>query len=184
MKKNVFLWVFLSCWFVVGGYNNGIDYYYYWWEVNYENLPFADDTQIGPYPYHIPSNNNILGITYHDQSGLMITTVGRLRPGVPSTLNAFCVAEYNQGTSPHLWGFPDYEKNTLKEEFYAGGDQSRKFNKQDKYSTNYHNYYQNNNYNDFSIISVYHPIADDRCNRLFAVDTGLLRYGPNEPIYN
>ncbi|XP_055699437.1 L-dopachrome tautomerase yellow-f2-like [Phlebotomus papatasi] len=29
----------------------------------------------------------------------MITTVARIRPGVPSTLNAFCVADYDPGTS-------------------------------------------------------------------------------------
>uniref|UniRef100_A0A1B0DQX8 Uncharacterized protein n=1 Tax=Phlebotomus papatasi TaxID=29031 RepID=A0A1B0DQX8_PHLPP len=164
MKKEIFFLGFVWYFCVVGGYDR-------------------DDTLIGPYPYHIPINNNVLGIAYHAQSGLMVTSVARLRPGVPSAINAFCVADYDQGTSPYLWGFPDYEKNTLKEEFYAGGDQSRKLNKQDKYSENYYNDYQDKYYNDFSIISSYHPIVDDRCNRLFALDTGALYYGPNGPIY-
>lgn len=157
------------------------------------NVQNTDDTYIGPYPYHIPSNNDVLGMGYHAQSGLMLTTVGRLRPGVPSTLNAFCVADYDKGTSPKLWGFPDYKRNTLKDYFYETTYRARELTKKhDTYSAGYYNHFYgeqhdsqddvriantNNYYYDFSIISVYHPIVDDRCNRLFILDTGVLYYG-------
>lgn len=157
---------------------------------------FTDDHYIGPYPYHIPSNNEVIGLGYHAKSGLMLTSVGRLRPGVPSTLNAFCVAHYEKGNSPHLWGFPNYEKNTLNASFY--GEFSfdiRKLPTEDrKYSAGYYNHFfvglnqtdpKGKNYKDirkleeFSIINTYRPIIDNHCNRLFIIDTGVLRYGPS-----
>ncbi|XP_055697008.1 L-dopachrome tautomerase yellow-f2-like [Phlebotomus papatasi] len=123
----------------------------------------------------------------------MLVTVARLRPGVPSNLNAFCVADYGKGTSPKLWGFPDFKRNTLKEYFYEKSYRTRKLTKRhDTYSAGYYNHFYgeqqdsqedvriantNNYFHDFSIISVYHPIVDDRCNRLFTLDTGVLSYG-------
>uniref|UniRef100_A0A1B0DIC1 Uncharacterized protein n=1 Tax=Phlebotomus papatasi TaxID=29031 RepID=A0A1B0DIC1_PHLPP len=122
MKKSVSL-IFLAlfaCFCVSGGIKNGgVQSVYYWKKILFENLPYPANTLIGKYPYYIPAQNDVNGIQYHTQSGLMIAAVGRIRPGVPSTLNAFCVADYDKGTSPYLWGFPDYEKNTLKAEFYG-----------------------------------------------------------------
>ncbi|XP_059611835.1 L-dopachrome tautomerase yellow-f-like [Phlebotomus argentipes] len=108
----------------------------------------------------------------------MITTVGRLRPGVPSTLNAFCLKDYEEGTSPHLWGFPNYERNTLKASFYNQGRVLASFRK--NYYPAYYNhiYATYNRENDYTIINVYFPHVDERCNRLFALDTGYLRYSP------
>ncbi|XP_055697009.1 L-dopachrome tautomerase yellow-f2-like [Phlebotomus papatasi] len=131
----------------------------------------------------------------------MVTTVGRIRPGIPSTLNAFCVADYDKGTSPYIWGFPDYEKNTLKPEFYRDSfyDSRNLLNKNHNYSAGYfnyffghtevdtsrkgyykrpYNYYQNTQ--DFSIISTYFPNVDNQCDRLFVLDTGVLRYSATE----
>ncbi|XP_055699434.1 L-dopachrome tautomerase yellow-f-like, partial [Phlebotomus papatasi] len=142
-----------------------------------------NNTLIGKYPYHIPSNTDILGVGYHANSGLMLTTVGRIRPGVPSTLNAFCVADYEKGSSPHIWGFPDYNKNTLKAYYYDDNSAYYARNlsrKEGGYSPGY--YYSYSDY-DFSIISVYHPNVDDQCNRLYVVDTGVLSYGVSE-LYN
>lgn len=142
-------------------------------------------------------------------SELMVVAVGRLRPGVPSTLNAFCVSDYPKGTSPHLWGFPNQEKNVLEASFYGEevpNNQDRSLTQKfKKFSPGYyqhffsiygsHNNYQNgfpfaghkkpfynsnNPYEDFKIISVYYPIVDDRCNRLFVIDTGVLQYSPTE----
>lgn len=166
-------------------------------------MQIADDFLIGRYPYHIPENNDIIGLAYHAKSELMFASVGRFRPGVPSSLNAFCASDYEKGTSPHIWGFPNYHKNTLKASFYGEFSYNiRKLSSStSEYSTGYYNYffntqnetvssrrrisnnaqyYPNKLFNEFSIINVYHPTVDDRCNRLFVVDTGALHYGPDE----
>ncbi|XP_055701678.1 L-dopachrome tautomerase yellow-f-like [Phlebotomus papatasi] len=131
----------------------------YWWkDVNFENLPLKEDAYIGKYPYYIPTNNNILGVSYHAQSGLMFACIGRLREGIPSTLNAFCISDYSKGTSPYIWGFPNYEVNTLKASDYD-------------YEKQPSSYYQK----DLRIISTYHPTIDDSCNRAYVVDTGVVR---------
>ncbi|XP_055696989.1 L-dopachrome tautomerase yellow-f2-like [Phlebotomus papatasi] len=198
MNNSVFWIIFAHIgYFCVNGiYNNGVENVYYWKNVLFENLPLFDDTVIGKYPYHIPENNDINGMQYHTQSGLMITTLARIRPGIPSTLNAFCVPDYDKGTSPYLWGFPDYEKNTLKASFYDESYyNSRKVSTENlNYSAGYRKHffshigqnemysnarktkYPYNYFNDFSIISTYFPCVDNQCNRLFALDTGVLRY--------
>uniref|UniRef100_A0A1B0DIC2 Uncharacterized protein n=1 Tax=Phlebotomus papatasi TaxID=29031 RepID=A0A1B0DIC2_PHLPP len=138
MKNSVFCVFFalFGCFCLVSGYQSEVENVYYWREVLYENQPYSDYTLIGKYPYRIPGNNDITGIEYHAKSGLMVTTVGRIRPGIPSTLNAFCVADYDKGTSPYIWGFPDYEKNTLKPEFYRDSfyDSRNLLNKNHNYS--------------------------------------------------
>ncbi|XP_059611834.1 L-dopachrome tautomerase yellow-f-like [Phlebotomus argentipes] len=120
-----------------------------------------------------------MGINHHAASGLMITTVARLRAGVPSTLNAFCLADYQQGTSPHLWGFPNYDRNTLQASFYNEGRKGH--HNKNKYSGGYYNHFYGgyNRDNDYTIVSTYFPNVDERCNRLFVVDTGDLYYSPS-----
>uniref|UniRef100_A0A1B0DQY0 Uncharacterized protein n=1 Tax=Phlebotomus papatasi TaxID=29031 RepID=A0A1B0DQY0_PHLPP len=190
MKKVIQFCVVLPLFCAIGGVkNNGVEEMYYWREVMYENLPLNDNAMIGKYPYHIPTNNDVYGAGYHAKSGLMLTTVGRIRPGVPSSLNGFCVSDYEKGSSPHFWGFPNYEMNTLKASFYEGTtdySRSRSFRrKAQKYSAGYYNHFYGN-YNpleDFSIVSVYRPNIDDVCNRLYVMDTGLLHYSATE-VYN
>ncbi|GAB0094194.1 Six-bladed beta-propeller, TolB-like [Sergentomyia squamirostris] len=162
---------------------------YNWREVIFENLPLPEDAYIGRHPYYVPENNDILGIAHHVPSGLMITTVGRIRVGVPSTLNAFCLADYPNSRSPYLWGFPDYKKNTLKASFFKGTDFDTPY---DDLVREYPDYYQSyqteasikksNNeqvykpIEDFSIISVYSPVVDSKCNRLYVVDSGIMQF--------
>lgn len=137
---------------------------------------------------------------HHAQSGLMFAAIVRLRPGIPSTLNAFCVSDYPQGTSPHLWGFPNYEQNTIKVSFYGEPDDSRRTGvKETKYSAGYYNHFfrsfrrgsHHNDYRkpvfqyynseeDFSIVSAHHSAVDNQCNRLFTLDSGALRYSEDE----
>ncbi|GAB0088336.1 Six-bladed beta-propeller, TolB-like [Sergentomyia squamirostris] len=92
----------------------GVQEVYKWKNIKFENLPLPENTTVGPYPYYIPENNNIMQMGYHPQSGIMLVTVARLRPGVPITLGAFCTDDYSLGSSPAIWAFPDYESNTLK----------------------------------------------------------------------
>ncbi|XP_059611836.1 L-dopachrome tautomerase yellow-f-like [Phlebotomus argentipes] len=182
MVKNLKIYcaLFLCFCFITIGESSEVEEVFHWKEVIFEDLPFADDTLIGPYPYNIPSSNDVQGINYHAASGLMIATVGRLRPGVPSNLNAFCTSDYDEGTSPHLWGFPNYARNTLKASFY---NQGRRLNSLRK---NYYPSYFNHIYadyireHDYTIVSVYYPHIDERCNRLFVLDTGYLHYSPTQ----
>ncbi|XP_055686945.1 L-dopachrome tautomerase yellow-f2-like [Lutzomyia longipalpis] len=153
---------------------------------------------IGKYPYYIPANNEVIGLGYHAASGLMLAAVGRIRPGVPSTLNAFCMEDYHKGTSPHLWGFPNYKMNTLQASFYDEQIRNiRSLNTSIKYSAGYFKYFFGdqhemdlgrrditlnrpyNSFQDFTIIHTFRPIVDDRCNRLFIIDNGVLNYGLN-----
>ncbi|XP_055696994.1 L-dopachrome tautomerase yellow-f2-like [Phlebotomus papatasi] len=192
MKQNILLVILASFGYLntIRGYKNyGVEEMYYWKDVYYENLPYEDDTLIGKYPYHIPANNDVVGIGYHAKSGIMLATVGRIRAGVPSTLNAFCVADYDKESSPKLWGFPSYRRNTLKSYFYEGFDKySRQLNSDyTTYSAGYYTHFfeseLSNPITEYSIISVYHPNIDDQCNRLYVVDTGVLSYGVSE-VYN
>ncbi|GAB0094202.1 Six-bladed beta-propeller, TolB-like [Sergentomyia squamirostris] len=186
------LFLFLLCFTIILGVKNGVEEMYYWKEVKYENLPLPDDTYIGEYPYHTPNTNDILGLGYHAESGLMIATVSRLRSGVPSTLNAFCTTDYPKGSSPKLWGFPSYERNMIKESFYENTlDGSRSLDTAPRnYSAAYYDFFFKDESDvrklpsrkpyhpkeDYTIISTYHPAIDDRCSRLFILDTGLLHY--------
>ncbi|XP_055687207.1 L-dopachrome tautomerase yellow-f-like [Lutzomyia longipalpis] len=174
---------------------------YYWKSVTYEDQPLADETYIGPYQYNIPENNDVIGLSLHKKSGLMLVGMGRLRPGIPSTLNAFCITDYETGTSPHVWGFPNYEMNTLKASFYGDAQTGRrKFVKRDMiYSSGFYKHLfgdyrrevasfggqrlpakKSFSSDDFSIISVVHPEVDNLCNRLYAVDSGILQYSATE----
>ncbi|GAB0093503.1 hypothetical protein DMENIID0001_086520 [Sergentomyia squamirostris] len=191
-------------WIVVGplighGFNGEVEEVYYWKKVIYENLPLDKDAYIGPYRYFTPTNNNVLGVGYHASSGIMIVAMGRLRSGIPATLAAFCTSDYPMGSTPAIWGFPDYQKNTLKASFY---EQSQNYYRNlettnpVKYSPGYYQYFFGNiqeeeqddtrklshiqrPLEDFNIISVYYPNVDDQCNRLYIIDTGFLYYGPS-----
>ncbi|XP_059622468.1 L-dopachrome tautomerase yellow-f2-like [Phlebotomus argentipes] len=95
----------------------------------------------------------------------MFATIGRLREGIPSTLNAFCTSDYRNGSSPHLWGFPNYEVNTLTDSDYdEQGDYRHKQSSQPAYTEEI-----------LRFISVYHPTVDDKCDRVFLLDTGVIR---------
>ncbi|GAB0088340.1 hypothetical protein DMENIID0001_027430 [Sergentomyia squamirostris] len=112
LSLSLFLWSFLvNCWTYPQNY---VEEVFKWKSVTYENLPLSEYSWIGPYPYYIPENNDISSMAFHPASGLMIVNVLRIRPGIPSTLNAFCVNEYTVGSSPKLWGFPNYNVNTLR----------------------------------------------------------------------
>ncbi|GAB0088341.1 Major royal jelly protein/protein yellow [Sergentomyia squamirostris] len=123
-----------------------------WKRLVYDNLPQAENSYIGPYPYYDPENADITAMAYHPASGLMIVNVVRLRPGIPSSLAAFCVNEYKIGSSPKLWGFPNYEVNALrtsdfqKENYYHDDQEYRKHHKRpNKYGQN-NNYHGSHNY--------------------------------------
>ncbi|GAB0094204.1 hypothetical protein DMENIID0001_094590 [Sergentomyia squamirostris] len=122
----------------------------------------------------------------------MIVTVARIRPGVPSTLNAFCTTDYPKRSSPRLWGFPNYQKNMLRASFYKETldssridittSQSSLPSTSNDSSSGYSNFFFDERErkvdpkDDFTIISIYHVTIDDRCSRLFVVDTGVLHY--------
>ncbi|GAB0088328.1 hypothetical protein DMENIID0001_027310 [Sergentomyia squamirostris] len=112
--------IFYSCVYCVKNYNRAEEFYA-WKYVEYKNLPKAADYFIKPdEPYYIPENTNIEGVGYHATTGLFIVTVGRLKKGIPSTVNAFCAHSYKEkGTiNPKVWGFPSYEINALLPEFF------------------------------------------------------------------
>ncbi|GAB0094210.1 hypothetical protein DMENIID0001_094660 [Sergentomyia squamirostris] len=171
---------------------------YSWDKVDYERLPFDGNTLIGKYPYYIPENNDIIGVNYHAKSGLMLATVGRFFPGVPSSLNAFCGKDVPAGTSAKLWGFPDYRKNAPKATYFSvppHDDSWSVNNTQKRYAVGHLSHYYTHQYNtglrnsfynpleDINIVSVYRTTLDDRCNRVFAVDSGVLHYSFHE-IYD
>ncbi|GAB0094193.1 Six-bladed beta-propeller, TolB-like [Sergentomyia squamirostris] len=170
---------------------------YHWKTLEFENLPLPEDSFIGKYPYYIPENVDVLGLTHHVSSGLIIITAGRLRPGVPSALNAFCTDDFEKGSSPRIWGFPDYERNTLKASFYEDSEGSSRALHSNSasvkfYSSGYFNYFFGDksedssrkllnkrpyySHEDFTIMAVYSPVIDNNCNRLYVVDTGTLQY--------
>ncbi|XP_055680085.1 L-dopachrome tautomerase yellow-f2-like [Lutzomyia longipalpis] len=192
------------------GYSkNYVQEVFKWKRIEYENLPLPDNTLIGPYKYHIPENNDLVSIGYHPASGLMLVNIFRCRPGVPITVGAFCVKNYKYGSSPKIWGFPNYELNTLQASDYAGGNEDdlsqREFYNKNyfkregnyyakggHYYTDYYEYYNfKPNYLRASlsslsqpvghkrIISALHTVIDEKCSRVFLLDNGVLQFYPN-----
>ncbi|XP_059622530.1 L-dopachrome tautomerase yellow-f2-like [Phlebotomus argentipes] len=166
-------WVILTLWSVQC---QSIVDEYQWKEVQFANLPLSTDAYIGPFPYFLPENNDVLGSAYHAKSRTMFVAISRLREGVPSTLNAFCADDYAPGSSPVLWAFPDYKTNTLHPEDFSQGARSVKEPPEEPVDEFRHkrplgSYSQSN----YRIISVYHPIVDNECDRLFILDTGIMR---------
>ncbi|GAB0094200.1 hypothetical protein DMENIID0001_094550 [Sergentomyia squamirostris] len=119
------------------GIKSDFEVEYYWKQIKYEKLPLSEHEYIGKYPYYIPENNALMGISHYSPGGLILLTVPRTRPGIPSTLNAFCDVEYEYAKiSPYLWGFPDYHVNTLKESYY-GDSHHGDYSHGDYYSGDY-----------------------------------------------
>ncbi|XP_055692432.1 L-dopachrome tautomerase yellow-f2-like [Lutzomyia longipalpis] len=189
-----------------GYYESYVKEVYYWKKVFFENLPKSDDSSVGPYRYYIPENVAVNGFGYHPASGLFVVTFPRLRPGVPITLGAFCVDEYKMGSSPTIWGFPNYQMNTLQDSDFAGGSDEEKaaqnaWHNPNKFNYNTGNYYGNYGSNYYShqlpsyaktyvhvqgwgqedqrIIALFHMQIDEICNRGFLVDNGQLVYYQN-----
>ncbi|XP_059611734.1 L-dopachrome tautomerase yellow-f2-like [Phlebotomus argentipes] len=104
---------------------------------------------------------------FHPLSKLMIVPIMRSRPGIPIILGAFCVTEDNIGTGPKIWGFPNYEMNSLR----ASDFQSETSDK-DKQQSDMKR-----------IISVYEITVDEKCNRAFFMDSGMLQYHENETYF-
>ncbi|GAB0099060.1 Six-bladed beta-propeller, TolB-like [Sergentomyia squamirostris] len=149
---------------------------YQWKSVDFEWLPKPKDSYVGKYPYFIPENNNILGSGYHAKSGLMLVTIGRLREGIPSTLNAFCPGEYPSGSSPLLWSFPDQRTNTLLPSDYSNAHYAAKREVVDEdIPDKLRHKRPHYSVPDYRIMSVYHPTVDNVCDRLFVIDTGTIR---------
>ncbi|XP_055680090.1 L-dopachrome tautomerase yellow-f2-like [Lutzomyia longipalpis] len=118
--------LFLSCVFFqrINSYpKDHVEEVFQWKKVEFENLPQPENSYVGPYPYYIPENVDVTSAGgYHPASGLFLTITARFRPGIPTSFGAFCVHEYKYlGSSPKIWGFPNYEMNAFRPEDFAGG---------------------------------------------------------------
>ncbi|XP_059611732.1 L-dopachrome tautomerase yellow-f2-like [Phlebotomus argentipes] len=188
----------------ISGYNEEkVEEVAKWNRVEYEFLPKPEFSSVGPYKYYIPENNNIASFGFHPASKLVVVTIGRLRPGVPTSLGAYCLNEFNFGKSPRIWGFPNYEINELHDvDFLRGTEEERGRKVWNKPGdlTRTEKYYYNNFHNKYPylqqipfydkpfpikvgpfydldrIISVFHVTVDEKCNRLFFIDNGQVQY--------
>ncbi|XP_059611733.1 L-dopachrome tautomerase yellow-f2-like [Phlebotomus argentipes] len=194
----VFIVLLLSC---ISGHNNSVvEEVFSWSKIEYESLPKSEYAQVGPYRYYIPENNNIGSFGYHPASGIFIVTIDRLRPGIPTSLGAFCVNDYNltsNTNSPKFWGFPNYRINELQDYHFwsikARHNENAVLNKlQDFTPVEEYNsksyidrnpqWHQTSFYKKQSfkkIISVFHLTIDDKCNRVFFMDNGQVQYYQN-----
>ncbi|XP_055680107.1 L-dopachrome tautomerase yellow-f-like [Lutzomyia longipalpis] len=178
---NLILFLIVVC-FSTGYSIEYVEELYKWKIIQYENPPQSENSSIGPYPYYVPEFNSIVQMGYHPQSGLMIVTVPRMRPGVPITLGAFCVQGNPVGSSPKIWGFPNYEVNTLEASDYQSSPSARKWwMNETSYERRYNAYYRPlwQNFNQYTkpnlrIISTYTVNIDEKCNRAFTLDWGYL----------
>ncbi|XP_055679876.1 L-dopachrome tautomerase yellow-f2-like isoform X1 [Lutzomyia longipalpis] len=182
------------------GYSgSSVEEVFKWKRVIYENLPKSENSWVGPYRYYIPENQGVNSFGYHPSSGLFIVTMVRFRPGIPTSLGAFCVQENAIGSSPRIWGFPNYQINALRDSDFASGSAEEAarnaWKKPNKYYYSNGSYYANPqylyqekpsgiNYGDYydnspRIISVFHVNVDEHCNRVFFVDNGQLVYYSN-----
>ncbi|XP_055680091.1 L-dopachrome tautomerase yellow-f2-like [Lutzomyia longipalpis] len=180
-----------------------------WKKVEYENLPKSEKSRLGPHAYYIPQNNDIIGMGFHPLSGLMIVNILRSRPGVPTSLGAFCIKDYmlhKVGTSPKIWAFPNYEINALHPEDFSERNLIEKTsgklllkapNETEFYNVTDYSGFNFISFNQFSsldtsrvvasieppenprIISAFCVTIDERCNRAFLVDNGQLQYNQN-----
>ncbi|GAB0088339.1 hypothetical protein DMENIID0001_027420 [Sergentomyia squamirostris] len=147
----VFLFTFLTYGTWAHPYSH-VEEIFEWKKVTYENLPQSENLYIGPYKYYIPEQNQVSEVAFHPASGLMIVNVERIRPGVPSTLNAFCVNEYTVGSSPKIWGFPNYEVNALKaSDFQTASYQYERESRHHKKSNKYGQTYNINGFSNYYI---------------------------------
>ncbi|XP_055680109.1 L-dopachrome tautomerase yellow-f2-like [Lutzomyia longipalpis] len=127
---------------------------------------------VGGYPVYAASGNHITGIGYHAKSGTMIVTIPRRQPGIPATVGAFCAKDWKKGSSPKIFPIPNARVNALKEGFFSEAKEmtsietvsrARRAAATDADTTK-------------PIISVSTPIVDDKCNRLWFLDTGVIWY--------
>ncbi|XP_055680100.1 L-dopachrome tautomerase yellow-f2-like [Lutzomyia longipalpis] len=177
------------------GYSFGyVEEVFKWKNVEFENLPVPEDTYVGPYRYYIPENNDIGSIGYHPASGLMILVLLRVRPGVPTSLAAFCVNENPPGSSPKVWGFPSYQINALEAgDFVRATEEELGGNVWNKPGSSY-NYFSNSQLPSYGeplsltiqppkavqrIVSVFQITIDERCNRVFFMDNGQVQFYRN-----
>ncbi|XP_055680093.1 L-dopachrome tautomerase yellow-f2-like [Lutzomyia longipalpis] len=193
--------------FISGNANAFVEEVFKWKKVEYDHFPVSENTYVGPYKYSIPENENIVSMGYHPASGLMIVAFLRRRPGVPTTLGAFCASEYSHGSSPRIWRFPNYHVNEFRAtdfEYFTDIYGRKQWNPLNKYAYNQFNSAFNTGYNNYQwnlqpyrfkkdvshittglplevqrIVAVYHITIDERCNRVFFVDNGQVTYNHN-----
>ncbi|XP_055680096.1 L-dopachrome tautomerase yellow-f2-like [Lutzomyia longipalpis] len=191
--------IFLLFQAISGSSNNYVEEVFKWKKVEFEYSTDLDNTYVGPYRYHIPENENIVSMGYHPASGLIVVSFLRTRPGIPTTLGAFCASEYAFGSSPVIWRFPNPYVNELRSsdfEYYIDNEGRKHFNPLLKYRKNQwedtlHSKYEKDFYNgsqvplkledEYSseiqrIVSVFQLTMDEKCNRLFFVDNGRITY--------
>ncbi|XP_055697544.1 L-dopachrome tautomerase yellow-f2-like [Phlebotomus papatasi] len=173
-----------------------VDEVFKWNKVEFEYLPKLENSYVGPFRYYIPENNNIGSFGYHPASGLMIVSIFRVRPGIPTNLAAFCVGDYLLGSSPRVWGFPNYQLNDLHPIDFLSGTEEEKGNRVWNKAENpilAQKYPYNNVFGRFPsiqplsifgkplerIVSTFHVTVDERCNRLFFLDNGQVQYYKN-----
>ncbi|GAB0094201.1 hypothetical protein DMENIID0001_094560 [Sergentomyia squamirostris] len=188
------LGIVLLCLSVVGALKSDVELAFSWKQLLFESLPLSEDAYIGSYPYYIPENNALSGLSHYAPGKLSIVTIARVRVGIPSTLNAFCDDDYEKGSSPRLFGFPNFQKNTLKPYFYnAGRNYGRSTGGRGRYSPGYYKYFNSTSQfegrkyhnskpyfssdDDYTLVSVIVPSIHRECDRFYAVDTGVLEYG-------
>ncbi|XP_059611729.1 L-dopachrome tautomerase yellow-f2-like [Phlebotomus argentipes] len=162
-----------------------------WKKVEYENLPYSEKSWVGPYRYYIPENNGVGSIAYHVASGLIMTANVRLRPGVPTSVGAFCIGDYPTGSSPKLWGFPNYELNALHATDFATqleteeDDETRIHKHHNKHHNNHHYVpiYVKPTVAPIEqpleikrIASVFQVNGDEKCDRVLFMDHGQIQY--------
>ncbi|XP_055693425.1 L-dopachrome tautomerase yellow-f2-like [Lutzomyia longipalpis] len=124
-------------------------------------IVYLNNSYVGPYKYNDAENTIIVSSGYHPASELMIVTFLRVRPGVPLAVGAFCMKDNTPGSIAKIWGFPNTESNTLRASDFDFENEEDTEDIQ-------------------RIISVYHITIDEKCNRVFFVDTGMLNYKDNE----
>ncbi|XP_055680099.1 L-dopachrome tautomerase yellow-f2-like [Lutzomyia longipalpis] len=198
--KIFILGVILALQFIAGSSNSNVQEVFKWKKVDLEHVSLLENTYVGPYKYRIAENENIISMGYHPASGLMIVAFLRRRPGVPTTLGAFCASEYNFGSSPRIWRFPNYHVNDLRATdftFLTDSEGRKQLNPLNTWENSYYNHiqriqpYQNTFYNNVAgfgsgfpieiqrIVSVFHITVDEKCNRVFFVDNGQVTYNEN-----
>ncbi|XP_055680106.1 L-dopachrome tautomerase yellow-f-like [Lutzomyia longipalpis] len=192
-----FIFLVATSWITAVPDYNYVDEIYHWKKVEFDGLPKSADSSVGPYPYYIPENNNINDVGYHAASGLVLVTILRVRPGVPITVGAFCAKNYEFGSSPKIWGFPNYGLNTLQDsDFVKGplekykGDNIPNPIRQDHNQVHHiPTYYKptifpNSEQSNLDrIISVVYITIDDKCNRVFFMDNGQFNYFRNTTYF-
>lgn len=139
---------------------------------SWKSVEFTDvekSTTVGGYASYVASGNHVSGIGYHARSGSMIVTIPRRQPGIPATVGAFCAKDWKKGSSPKIFPIPNGQLNALKEGFFS---EAKEMTSADAVSRK-----ARASGDDLKpIISVSTPIIDNKCNRLWFLDTGAIWY--------